>query len=94
VSRGRRSKYGAWRTALPPLHDKEVELISIIPYLLHPLYKDRYEVKLKIDGKLYVITKRNCRDELAALAWLVKLRTRVSKNNHAAGSVSETQGAN
>jgi hypothetical protein len=68
-----------WRTALPPLHDKEVELISIIPYLPRLLYKDRYEVKLKIDGKLYAITKRNCVDELAAMVWLAKLRTQVSK---------------
>jgi hypothetical protein len=62
--------------ALPPLHDKEVELISIIPYL----FKDnRYEIRLLVDGKRYAIDKRNCTDELAALVWLVKLRTRVSK---------------
>ncbi len=65
-----------WRRALPPLHDKKVELISIIPYLLH---KDRYEIKLMVDDKPYRITKRNCTDELAALVWLAKLRTRVSK---------------
>lgn len=65
-----------WRRALPPLHDKEVKLISIIPYLLH---KDRYEIKLMVDGKPYRITKRNCRDELDAMVWLAKLRTQVSK---------------
>jgi hypothetical protein len=68
-----------WRTALPPLHDKEVELISIIPYLPHLPKDNRYEVKLKIDGKPYRITKRNCRDELDAMVWLAKLRTQVSK---------------
>ena len=89
--RRRQPKYGAWRTALPPLHDKEVELISIIPYLLHPLYKDRYEVKLKIDGKLYTITKRNCRDELSALVWLAKLRTQVSKPKEPRSGVGANQ---
>lgn len=74
--RRRKLRYGGWRRALPPLHDKEVELISIIPYL----FKDnRYEIRLLVDGKRYAIDKRNCTDELAALVWLVKLRTRVSK---------------
>lgn len=68
--------YGVWRTALPPLHDKEVELISIIPYLFGT---NDYEIKLLVDGKHYAIRKRNCIDELAALVWLAKLRTRVSK---------------
>jgi hypothetical protein len=77
--RRRKLKYGVWRTALPPLQDKEVELISIIPYLPPLLYKDRYEIKLMVDGKLYAITKRNCRDELDAMVWLAKLRTQVSK---------------
>ncbi len=75
MSRRRRHR-GRWgeRTALPPLHDKEVELVSIIPYLG---CKSRYEVKLTVDGKPYRIDKRNCPDELAALVWLTKLRTRV-----------------
>ena len=72
----RTSKHGVWRTALPPLQDKEVELISIIPYLF---FKNQYEIKLLVDGKPYRIKKRNCVDELAALVWLAKLRTQVSK---------------
>ena len=72
----RKLKYGVWRTALPPLHDKEVELVSIYPCLFA---KNQYEIKLKIDGKPYAIRKRNCRDELDAMVWLAKLRTQVSK---------------
>jgi len=76
VSR-RKPKPRGWRRALPPLHGKEVELISIIPCLF---YDNTYEIKLLVDGKHYGIRKRHCTDELAALVWLAKLRTQVSKH--------------
>ena len=57
------------RHALPPLHDKEVELVSITKQFMI----DCYSVHLLVDGRTYLITKNNCQDELAVLVWLAKL---------------------
>ena len=62
------------RTALPPLHDKEVELVSITKQFMI----DCYVVHLLVDGLTYFITKNHCQDELAVLTWLNRLK---HKNN-------------
>lgn len=60
------------RYALPPLHDKEVELISIETYSRRS--QGRFAVHLHINGLPYIVIKKS-RDELGVLAWLAKLRT-------------------
>lgn len=66
------------RTALPPLHDKEVELVSITRVDL--MWSDSWLVRLIIDGLPYLILKQKCRDELGVLVWLAKLQHKQGAN--------------
>lgn len=60
------------RHALPPLHDKEVELVSITK---QHMLGDVWSVRLTVNELPYHILKQKCRDELDVLVWLAKLRT-------------------
>lgn len=66
------------RNALPPLHDKEVELISITK---QNMVFDIYSVRLTVDGLPYQVLKGHCRDELDVLVWLAKLQTKKEQTN-------------
>lgn len=61
------------RFALPPLHDKEVELVSMTKQNMVP---DTYSVRLTVDGLPYQVIKGHCRDELDVLVWLAKLQNK------------------
>lgn len=62
---------GGVRSALPPLHDKEVVVISVTP---QHMFENVCSVRLLINGLHYRILKNNCRDELDVLVWLTKLQ--------------------
>ena len=67
------------RRALPPLHDKEVELVSITK---QNMLNNVWSVRLMVNGQPYQILKQKCRDELDVLVWLAKLRTKEQTNEH------------
>lgn len=71
MARRHSRRYGV-RGALPPLHDKEVELISIKPYVLG---SGVYKVDLWVNRLRYRVDKGGCKDELDVLTWLAKLCT-------------------
>ena len=72
MARRHHGKY-AVRRALPTLHDKEVELISIIPY--RRPWSATYRVDLLVNRLQYRIDKGGCKDELDVLTWLARLCT-------------------
>ena len=71
----RRHKY-AVRYALPPLHDKEVELVSITKQHM----VGAHLVVLMVNGLTYHVLKGHCRDELDVLVWLAKLKNKEGAN--------------
>lgn len=78
---GYRRKPKRWdvRNALPPLNDKEVELVSITK---QNMLNNVWSVYLVVDGLDYQILKGHCRDELDVLVWLAKLRNKEQTNDH------------
>lgn len=77
MSRRRNPQGSQVRHALPPLHDKEVELISITK---QNMLDNVWSVYLVVNGLDYRILKQKCRDELDVLVWLAKLRDKEGAN--------------
>jgi hypothetical protein len=65
-----RRKSWAVRTALPPLHGKKVEVISITRQLTDGVYR----LHVLVDGQAYVVNRRKCRDELDVMRWVIRLQ--------------------
>lgn len=81
---------GRPRTALPPLHDKHVEIVEMLPMVMpkSPFKHGQtlYRIHLLIDAKTYRID-RWAKDELEIMVWLMKLQTKEpgGETNHNRG---------
>ena len=67
------------RHALPPLHDKEVELVSITK---QNMLDDVWSVRLLVNGLPYRVFKQKCRDEIDVMLWLLRLQNKEQEHGN------------